>query len=148
MYESVFESAALNTIAEAVNYRRTSRRSSLLFFSQARKHAFKKLASCIAKVSNIYVVSPVSWYILTSSFMYENVVQFYDPIESSLIEIISYGYTDMGSVAQTLSDKAVEKALGYSLVELRAMNKTGTSMKNEKTPDSVSPKDITKVEQA
>ena len=35
MYESVFESAALDTIVEAVNYRRTSRRSSLLFFSQA-----------------------------------------------------------------------------------------------------------------
>ncbi|CCI10691.1 unnamed protein product [Albugo candida] len=54
----------------------------------------------------------------------------------------------MGSVAQTLSDKAVEKSLGYSLVELSAMNKPGTNMKNEKTSDSVSPKNITKIEQA
>ena len=80
--------------------------------------------------------------------MYKHVVQFYGPIESSLIEIISYGYNDMGSVAQTLSDKAVEKSLGYSLVELRAINKPGTNMKNEKTSDSVGPENITKIDQA
>lgn len=76
------------------------------------------MAYHIAKVSNTYVVSTLSYYILTSSFDYEHVIKFHGSIESSSIEITSYGYTDMGSIAHSLSYTAVANALDRKLYKL------------------------------
>ncbi|CCI42157.1 unnamed protein product [Albugo candida] len=85
---------------------------------EKKKEAFQNLAYHIAKVSNTYVVSTLSYYILTSSFDYEHVIKFHGSIESSSIEITSYGYTDLGSIAHSLSYTAVAKALDRKLYRL------------------------------
>lgn len=94
-------------------------------------------------------MSTLSYYILTSSFDYEHVIKFHGSIESSSIEITSYGYTDMGSIAHSLSYTAVAKALDRKLYRLVNMEYPWNSKRRKIRPPGIStPKDITMVEQA
>lgn len=83
------------------------------------KNTFEDLALCIAKVSNTYVVSTNSWYLLTSHFLYEHLMNICPEIESHSIGVNSFRHIEMGSVAQPLSYKAVANALQYSREKYR-----------------------------
>ncbi|CCI41950.1 unnamed protein product [Albugo candida] len=83
------------------------------------KNTFEDLALCIAKVSNTYVVSASSWYLLTNHFLYEHLMNICPEIESHSIGVNSFRHIEMGSVAQPLSYKAVANALQYSREKYR-----------------------------
>lgn len=87
------------------------------------KDTFEKTALCIAKVSNTYVLSAKSWYILTSHFKYEHVEFMCSDIDYDSIQVISYGFTEMGLIPQPSSFNAVANALGFTQSRIRKKRK-------------------------
>lgn len=76
-----------------LNYRKTLFVVQFNSESRRTKNTFEEAAFCIAKVSNIYVLSAISWYIISSSFKYEHVQFVCSGIDYDSIEVISYDDT-------------------------------------------------------
>lgn len=75
------------------------------------EEAFKKLAFCIAAVSNTYVLSSVSRYILTSPFEYDHVLRVCE--EFDIIDVIFYKMLAVDFDLQPMSFEAVAAVLDY-----------------------------------
>ncbi|CCI11601.1 unnamed protein product [Albugo candida] len=74
--------------------------------------AFRELAFCIAVVTNAYVVSVTSRYLIVSPFQYEHVVSICKIPDK--IQITKLDYVDSGSFSQPLSFQSITLSLGFS----------------------------------
>lgn len=78
--------------------------------------AFKHLAFCIAAVSNTYVVSSVSRYIITSPFEYSHVLRACE--EFDIIDVIFYKNLAVGFDLQPMNFEAVAAVLDLSWLDI------------------------------